>query len=89
MQTSQLVVNRAHGCIDAGEDIETGKPRRAPDHAHPRPTDRDAPLGPRRSGNGQAHTVDPARDGPAGPGHPSRLNSRACWAAVEVAVGSA
>ena len=41
----------------------------------PGPSDRDAPLGPRRGGDGQAHTVDPARDGPPRPGHRSQLNS--------------
>ena len=35
----------------------------------PGPRDRDAPLGPRRGGDGQAHTVDPSRDGPPRPGH--------------------
>ena len=38
-------------------------------NAHPRPADRDAPLGPRRGDDGEAHTVDPARDGPPSPGH--------------------
>jgi hypothetical protein len=36
--------------------------------------DRDAPVGPRRGGDGQANTVDPARDGPAHPGHQSQLD---------------
>ena len=38
-------------------------------------SDRDAPLGPRRRGDGQADTVDPSRDGPPRPGHRSQLNS--------------
>ena len=36
--------------------------------AHPRRSDRDAPVGPRRGGDGQADTVDPPRDGPPLPG---------------------
>ena len=33
--------------------------------------------------------MDSPRDGPPRPGHPSWLNRRACWGAVEVAVGPA
>ena len=40
----------------------------------PRPADRDAQVGPRRGGNGQADTVDPARHGPLHP-ESSELNS--------------
>jgi hypothetical protein len=36
--------------------------------------DRDAPVGLRRGGDGQANTVDPARDGPAHPGRQSQLD---------------
>jgi Adenylate and Guanylate cyclase catalytic domain len=47
-----------------------GSPRRAGGivrgragiNPYPRPSDRDAPLGPRRGGEGHADTVDPARD---------------------------
>ena len=38
-------------------------------NAHPRPPGRDAPLGPRRGGDGQADTVDPPRNGPPRPCH--------------------
>ena len=42
----------------------------------PGPRGRDAPVGPRHGGDGQADTVDPARDGPPRPGHhQSQLNS--------------
>jgi transcriptional regulator with XRE-family HTH domain len=46
-------------------------------NAHPRPSTRDAPLGSRRRGDGEARTVDPAWDGPPRPGHrsPRQLNS--------------
>jgi hypothetical protein len=43
-------------------------------NTHPRPSDRDAPVGPRRGGDGQANTVDPARDGPPRPSHQSQLD---------------
>ena len=47
-------------------------------------SDRDAPLGPRRGGHGEADTVDTARDGPSLPGHRSQMNRLGqrrltCW----------
>jgi hypothetical protein len=71
-----LVVGSGTGLEDRGSVELRGVPgtwqllavdRPPPDH--PQTTDRGAPLGPRRSGNGQAHTVDPARDGPPHPGN--------------------
>ena len=43
-------------------------------NADPRPSHRDAPLGPRRGGDGQADTVDPARGGPPRRGHRPQMN---------------
>jgi hypothetical protein len=42
--------------------------------ADPRPSDRDAPLGPRRGGDRQADTVGHARDGPARPGRRPQMS---------------
>ena len=61
-----LAVHRAAGGVGRGG---TGV------NAHPRRPHRDAPLGPRRGGDGPADAVDPARDGPPRPGHPSQLSS--------------
>ena len=44
-------------------------------NADPRPSHRDAPLGPRGRGDRQADTVDCARDGPPRPDHRPPLNS--------------
>ena len=43
-------------------------------NAHSRRSDRDAPFGSRRGGDGEADTVDPSRDGPPHPDG-SELNS--------------
>jgi len=43
-------------------------------NADPRASHRDAPLGPRRGRDGQAHAVDPAQDSPPRPGHRPQMN---------------
>ncbi len=47
-------------------------------NADPRPSHRDAPLGPRCRVDRTADTVDPARDGPPRPGYQSQLNPLGC-----------
>ena len=66
--TWQLLAVDRHGARAGSAEARTGV------DAHPRPADRDAPLGPRRGADGQAHTMDPARDGPPHPDG-SELNS--------------
>ena len=66
--TWQLLAVDRHGARAGSARGATGI------NADPRPSHRDAPLGPRRGGDGQAHTVDPARGGPPRPGHRPQMN---------------
>ena len=56
--TWQLLAVEHHGCA-GGNGLET----RAGFNAHARSSDRDAPVGPRPRGGGQASTLDASRDG--------------------------
>jgi hypothetical protein len=69
-------------CPAAGDCWRSKATAREPDRprphwfqSHPRRSDSDAPLGPCRGGDGQAHTVDPAWGGPPRPDHRPQLNS--------------
>jgi class 3 adenylate cyclase len=63
--TRQLLAVDRHGARAGSAEAELAST------PTPRPSDRDAPLGPRRGGDSEADTVDPARDGPPRPGRPS------------------
>ena len=67
--TWQLLAVDRHGPRAGSAEARTGV------NAHPRRSDRDAPVRPRRGGDGEAHTVDPPRHGPPRPGHRSQPDS--------------
>ena len=68
--TWQLLAVDRHGPRAGSAEARTGV------NAHPRPSDRDAPVGPRGGGDGKADTVDPPRHGPPRPRHHwSQLNT--------------